>query len=676
MAGKLRFLTKALFITATAIYPVVIFYLLVIRDTPIRTMSPFVMAFALIAFITATSDKSKKRPVSLFWTSLLLFGLGGLCLVTNSDIVLKLYPLLMNVLFLAAFAGTLLKPPTMIFRFAVTMDKSIPKSPHEGKIAAYCRKVTIVWCVFFIINGSIAAYTIFLGSDTLWAFYNGGLSYIIMGILFVGEFIIRKKVQKTMSKFIPLSEMNQGSRDSSAAICFRGIWSDKDYKTWGDLLEGTAVLRKQIDAIKSDKWLIHCEDCWFFLLAFVALLQCKKEVMLTANISPGYLAEIKGDMPFFTDKVFSGNPGMGNTFHVPTLLEQKSEGAAGKEFPPINSDEVFFNFYTSGTTGKPKLIQQRLKEFEVDNNNILSEWGDIFYSRKVCFTVSHHHIAGFLFAILLPFTAGIPFRRSMIQVPEELEKFSDTEYFMITVPAFLKRAVELETPLSLNLKSPYIMASGGFIFPDLAQRVFEVFGVWPWEMYGSTETSGIGWRRQNEGPAFTPFPNCELWVNEDNCLVVRSPYVKTKSGYFETADMVKILPNGKFILMGRIDSVVKIEEKRISLPEVENRITESGFVSDVSVIPLEDSRQYLAAAMVFNASGKEKFAGLEKIAINKFWREYLLQFFENVVVPKKWRYLDSLPADAQGKKKREDIEALFAERDANNQPIPGSDEEV
>ena len=468
-----------------------------------------------------------------------------------------------------------------------------------------------------------------------------------------------------MPKFIPLSEMTAASRDPSTPVCYRGVWDDKDHKTWSDFLEGLAILRRQIEAVDSDKWLVHSADAWYFLLAFVALFQCKKEVLLTANISPAYLAEIKGDLPFFTDQVFEG---MKNTFHLPSLIDApeagKKSGSAG-EFPLINGGESYFHFFTSGTTGRPKQIRQRIMEFETDNGHILSEWGKEFYSRKMCCTVSHHHIAGFVFSVLLPFTAGIPFRRDMIRVPEELERFTDAEYFILTVPAFLKRAVE--SSLSLHLKSPYILATGGFIFPDLAQKVSEVFGVWPWEMYGLTETSGVAWRKQNEGVMWTPFPNCELWVNEDNCLVVRSPYIKTPSGYFETSDLVKMLPNGQFILMGRLDSIVKIEEKRISLPEVETRINESGLVSDVSVIPLEDIRQYLAAAMVFNAKGKEKFAGLEKNEINKFWREYLLQYFENIVIPKKWRYLESLPADAQGKKKREDIERLFADRDDRNE---------
>jgi 3-hydroxymyristoyl/3-hydroxydecanoyl-(acyl carrier protein) dehydratase len=146
-------------------------------------------------------------------------------------------------------------------------------------------------------------------------------------------------------------------------------------------------------------------------------------------------------------------------------------------------------------------------------------------------------------------------------------------------------------------------------------------------------------------------------------LTIRSPYIRDQSG-FETADLVEILDNGQFLLKGRMDSVVKIEEKRISLTEIEERIVQSGFVDQVCVIPLENkrpsgTRQYLAAAVVLNQTGKERFAGLAKREINKFWREYLQQYFEQVVIPKKWRYLDELPIDMQGKIKKDSINIIF-----------------
>ena len=59
MTFKLSFLPKALFYAASVIYPGLVFYFLVIRKTPVRLLSLFVMAFALLAFILGTSKKKQ-----------------------------------------------------------------------------------------------------------------------------------------------------------------------------------------------------------------------------------------------------------------------------------------------------------------------------------------------------------------------------------------------------------------------------------------------------------------------------------------------------------------------------------------------------------------------------------------------------------------------------------------
>ena len=556
----------------------------------------------------------------------------------------------MNILFLGAFSFTLFHPPSMIFRFAVMQDKSIPNSPGEKKIAGYCRKVTIVWIVFFIFNGTMAGLTIFSGSDFLWSFYNGGISYILIGLLFAGEFMVRKQFQKAIPKVIPISALRKKSRRSTDVLCYEGTWGCGVYKTWADFIEGTAVLRRQIKAVDSDRWLLYCEDAWFFLLAFTSLLQCKKEILLSANTGSAYITEIRGGAPFMDDQAVS------------EFLSVNAGIDAGTfdELPVINSDDTSIIMFTSGSTGKPKAVKQRLTEFENDNRFILSKWGKEFMKYKLCSTVNQHHIYGLLFSILLPFTAGIPFCRKTIQFPEELEKFSDSEYMIITVPAFLKRAVEIETPSRLHLKSPWIFTSGGVLDSDTATKTCALFGFWPLEVYGSTETSGIAWRQSDKGPEWSCFANAQITANDEGCLVIRSPYIKDPAG-FVTADLVEILADGRFLLFGRMDSVVKIEEKRISLTEVEGRILDSGLASQTCVFALKGKRQYLAAAVVFNDRGREKFAGLEKNEINSFWREYLLSYFENVVIPKKWRYPEALPVDAQGKTMKEDVQQLFSD---------------
>ncbi len=542
----------------------------------------------------------------------------------------------------------------MVYRLATLKDKSIAISPYRKKIAAYCRNVTLVWCCFFIVNGSIALMSVFGDSYRFWALYNGCIAYILMGLLFAGEYIVRKVVQKNMKgDFIPLTQVKLNSRDMDSIVCYEGRYTDGVFKRWRDFAEDCTKMRHFLLSQNVDKWILNCEDCYYFYVTFASLLQCRKEILLTANITPEFIKEIRlPGIGFLTDQKAP------DSTDIAAIIEQPSMGT--EEFPPIVASETKIHMYTSGSTGHPKAVLQRMKEFELDNAFIMSKWGDDFYKRIVCSCVNQHHIYGLLFSVVLPFAVGVPFRRNRITVPAEFKSLTDTSYMIIAVPAFLKRTVEDETE-SFGLKSPVIFTSGGVLTPDVAKKTDQIMGFWPIEVYGSTETSGIAYRQSKNGLEWTPFDNAEISQNADGCLIIRSPYISDPAG-FETADLVEIFPDGRFLLKGRSDSIVKIEEKRISVTEVENRLNQNPYVKDSCVIAMADRRQYLAAAVVLSPAGVEKFAGADKFDINQYFRNYLAGFFEAVVLPRKWRYLDAIPQNAMGKRKKDDIKALFEKK--------------
>ena len=64
-----------------------------------------------------------------------------------------------------------------------------PDLPPSG--VAWTRKVTQVWCGFFLFNATVSAYTALYGSLQTWTWYNGFVSYVLMGCLFAGEFVLR-----------------------------------------------------------------------------------------------------------------------------------------------------------------------------------------------------------------------------------------------------------------------------------------------------------------------------------------------------------------------------------------------------------------------------------------------------------------------------------------------------
>ncbi|MFC4160459.1 COG4648 family protein [Chitinimonas lacunae] len=116
--------------------------------------------------------------------------LAGVSALGNAALPLKLYPVLVNGVLLGVFLLSLSHPPSMIERLARLRE---PDLPPEAVV--YTRRVTQVWCGFFVLNGSMALYTALWASDALWALYNGLIAYGLMGVLFLGEWLVRGRVR-------------------------------------------------------------------------------------------------------------------------------------------------------------------------------------------------------------------------------------------------------------------------------------------------------------------------------------------------------------------------------------------------------------------------------------------------------------------------------------------------
>lgn len=118
--------------------------------------------------------------------------LAALTALTRAAWPLKLYPVLISLTMLAVFGYSLRYPPSAIERLARLSDPNLP--PHA---VAYTRRVTQVWCGFFLFNGTVALITALWASDHIWALYNGLISYGLMGLLFAGEWLLRQRVRRS-----------------------------------------------------------------------------------------------------------------------------------------------------------------------------------------------------------------------------------------------------------------------------------------------------------------------------------------------------------------------------------------------------------------------------------------------------------------------------------------------
>lgn len=122
--------------------------------------------------------------------SLLLAFIFSALIVLQNDNLLYFYPVGVNLVFMFIFAYSL-KEEAIITRLAKLKDKNLP-----SEAISYTRNLTKIWIGFFTINLLITLMLIAKEDKTYWAYYCGIISYVIMGCLFIGEYIYRKVVLK------------------------------------------------------------------------------------------------------------------------------------------------------------------------------------------------------------------------------------------------------------------------------------------------------------------------------------------------------------------------------------------------------------------------------------------------------------------------------------------------
>ncbi|MDY0745029.1 hypothetical protein SNE35_10945 [Paucibacter sp. R3-3] len=165
----------------TAAYPLLVFF-------GLGHFEPRWLALMLAALAVVRALGSRDR----FWwwaagAGLLLAAVSALA---NEALPLKLYPVLVNTVLLTVFGASLRHPPSMIERLARLREPAL-----DAHGVAYTRRVTQVWCAFFIANGAIALGTALWASDKTWALYNGLIAYVLIGALMGGEWLVRRRVR-------------------------------------------------------------------------------------------------------------------------------------------------------------------------------------------------------------------------------------------------------------------------------------------------------------------------------------------------------------------------------------------------------------------------------------------------------------------------------------------------
>ena len=442
-----------------------------------------------------------------------------------------------------------------------------------------------------------------------------------------------------------LSETNFYSLKDSEEIFL--IHKENKYQiSYKDFVIDIAKSLDYISKLDKDTITIFIDNAYYFITVMSAALLLKKKVNVLNNNSPKYVDKIVDDSMVYISDDEKSHVSLKNIFDgeydekwIDFLKSNKID------------ENLNVNFYTSGFTGFPKLIEKTLKQFEAEALKIIGEFGDSLKDSIFVYSVPHYHSYGFVFDFLVPYILELKLADNRINYLETLNNFEEYKNItFITNPAFLKRIDKS----SLKIKSKWtVFSSTGALDKEVNDLCLEVFNTDAIEIYGSTEGGGMAYRKRSEKDLWTRLKIVKLKVNENGSLFCSSGY--TGEGFWvHVGDVVDMKNEDEFELLGREDSIVKIEGKRISVQQIDRQILEDkNFKDSYTIYCKSDKREYVASFIVLSD------ADANEEDMKKYLKDYLKGYFEKIVIPKKIYFTDSIPRNEMGKIDRKRLDAIM-----------------
>lgn len=394
---------------------------------------------------------------------------------------------------------------------------------------------------------------------------------------------------------------------------------------------------------------LYLEDSLEFAAALFALWRLGKQALVPANNLPASCQQLAQLTPCFAGDF----PGVG--------VVRAASGAAPLSAVAIpDAGTVALVLFTSGSTSDPVPIPKNFAQLETELVALESQWGDRLAGAKIASTVSHHHIYGLLFRLLWPLCCGRPFARQMRDYWEELALDARVQQplAIISSPAHLR----LIPPLAwASAVAPVaVFSSGAPLAQDAALAAKAQLAQSVSEVYGSTETGGIGWREQDKDARWLCLPGVGVQLDENTGqLQVRSGHLPN-ADWFTGADRATLDADGRFSLCGRADRVAKVGGKRISLTAIEQLLLQQPDVAAVRVLTLPERGERLGAVVVLTNDGNKHLVDQGKTLMNEQLKRALAGQVDRIAIPRYWRYLGDLPQNRQGKTTQADLQALFS----------------
>lgn len=419
--------------------------------------------------------------------------------------------------------------------------------------------------------------------------------------------------------------------------------------TYGEIYALAAGLRKTLARRDTEKTVCLCTENKAVIAASILASLCGAcKLVLPYAFSAHAVAEMYEAAGF--EAAIADRPEEMPSVDIITPLSGNPEDI--KPADMRDPDKPFLRLFTGGSTGKPKAWSKTPRNLLAEAFYLRDKFGitakDILASSAPPF-----HIYGLLFSVLLPFAAQARVMPETFAFPQEIISAVNRHKVtaLVSVPIHY-RSLKVE-----NLSMPSVkiaFSSSGALDRADASFFLQKTGIGITEIYGSTETGGVASRSISENTESWLPADAVQWRLSGKRLAVKSDFVSSEmerdvDGFCVTGDEAQPGSNGRFILLGRADGIVKVAGKRVDLLDVQNKIQTLPSVRDVVVIalPAKKGRDSVIAALVATDLTE---AQLKKMMLEKL---------EPYAMPRRLKIVPAIIRTATGKTDFRRVEKIF-----------------
>ena len=410
--------------------------------------------------------------------------------------------------------------------------------------------------------------------------------------------------------------------------------------------------RRAAKALPPSAWVVNlCEDRYHFAVVFAACLLTGKISLQPASQSSQTLGQLALDHAgafAVTDTGFEQLP-------LPRVaFAELSTGEVDPvdDMPMIAGDRVVAVLFTSGSTGLPQ-AHGKTWAMLVANGRAEAEGLGLLGSHTILVgTVPVQHSYGFESTFLMALHGGCAFWSGRPFYPQDVAEALQAvpgPRMVVTTPFHLANLVVSEVPWPsvdawLSATAP--------LGSDLASQVEARSGAPVFEIYGSTESSQLAWRRTTAGPAWRLLPGVQL-VQNGNETSAEGGHV---GGSVPLSDLIELQADRQFLLHGRHADLINIAGKRTSLAYLNHQLLAIEGVDDGAFFmpdePAEGGGQHVVRLAAFVVAPR-----LARSALVSALRERV----DAIFMPRPLVWVEALPRNPMGKLPRSALQSLYGQ---------------